>query len=70
MDQMNNNDNARTPARGPGVPSMGYRRKKDTGIWHSHPHCSNWPTRDYFTSDRKPDPLHGNLCKECEDHHK
>lgn len=69
-DQMNSGETNRSLSRGKGMPSLGYRRKKDTGTWHWHPNCSDWPTKDFFTRERKPEPLNGKLCKECKDRHK
>lgn len=52
------------------IGSAGYRRKRDSNTWHSHPDCSNWPTSDYFKREKEPSPLMGTLCDECRSLHK
>ncbi len=42
---------------------MEYRRKKGSDTWHWCRNCSNWPTSDYISTDKKP--TYGELDNEC-----
>ncbi len=42
-----------------------YRRKRDSDMWHWHRDCPDRPTSNYYTRDKKPGSLLGQLCNEC-----